>query len=375
MSIRVLIINETLQLGGAESLSVELANALVEQRMEVYFASFSGPLTKRLNPKIIFFEIPKYSLLSAKKIIDNISKIILEVNPNIIHSHGATLAVLTGISAHEIGSKSIKILTRHSRRPSRLPSFLATYLLNKYCDHIIAISNIWKQNLQKMGISSEKISVIPNFIDCEYIDKYYNSFNKEDIYKELNLSEGEPIITMVGRLIPEKRFDRFIKIIYLCSEKMKIRLTGLIIGDGPERNKLEKLATNYIDRVNIIFLGYQNDVYKYLFISNVFLFPSKEEVLPMALIEATAAGVPIVCSNILGNSDIVMHNYNGFLVNDKEEEYANFIIKILTDKDLATELSNNGKEIARKKFDKKIVINQVVSLYERLINEGIHYGK
>jgi len=374
-NMKVLIVNESLRLGGAESMSVELANALVRKNINIYFASATGPLVKRLNKDIDFFEIPKYSLFSARKIIDRLSKILLEIKPDIIHNQGATLSVLTGISLKKCKLKSVNILTHHSRTFTRLPNFLAVYLLNHYCDHIIAISQSKYIELQQIGIPINKISLIPNFIDCDKIGRQLKSFNKEEIRQELGLSENDIIFTMVGRLIPDKRFDKFIEIVTQCSIKLKKDIIGIIIGEGAMRKELEELAQKYSQSVKIYFLGYQRDIYRYLSISDIFLFPSEYEVLPMVLIEASASGVPIVCSNIPGNNDVVLNGNNGLLVKGSEKEYAKYINKILNDDNLSLKMSRNGIEMARSKFDRNIVVSNIILQYKKLLNSKDYMKK
>lgn len=367
-NMKVLIVNESLSLGGAESMSVELANALVEKNIKTYFTSAFGPLVNRLNKKIIFYEIPKYNLFSILGIINKLSNIILEIKPDIIHNHGATISIFVGIALKRSKLKSINILTHHSRRFTRLPHFLAVHLLNQYCDHIIAISQSKYIELQQIGIPINKISLFPNFIDCELMYKNICSYSKDTIYHQLNIPQDNYIITMVGRLIRAKRFDKFIKILAQCSIKLKKDVTGIIIGEGPMRKNLEELARNYSDKVKIYFIGYQEDVYKYLAISNIFLFPSEHEVLPMGLIEASASGIPIVCSNIPGNNEIVRNGYNGFLVNGSEKEYVDCINRILNNDDLALKMSRNGVKMAKSKFDRNIVVNNIILQYKKLLN-------
>jgi len=374
-NMKVLIVNESLSLGGAESVSVELANALADKNIKTYFTSASGALLNRLDKKIIFYEIPKYNLFSIFKIINKLSEIIFKIKPDIIHNQGATLSVLTGIALKKNRLKSINILTHHSRTFTRLPHFLAVYLLNHYCDYIIAISQSKYIELQLMGFSINKLSLIPNFVDCDLINTYTNSFGKGSIYQQLNISRDSYIITMIGRLIPVKRFDKFIEIIALCSKKLKKEVVGLMIGEGPMRKKLEELARNYSKKVKIYFLGYQEDIYKYLSISNIFLFPSEYEVLPMGLIEASASGIPIICSNIPGNNDIVQDGYNGFLLKGSEKEYVDCINRILNNDGLALKMSRNGIKMAKSKFDRNIVVNNVILQYKKLLNSKDYMKK
>jgi len=375
-NMKVLIINESLSLGGAESMSVELANALVGKNIKTFFTSAFGPLVNRLNKKIIFYEIPRYNLFSILEIINKLSKIIFKIKPDIIHNQGATLSVLTGMALKKSKLKSINILTHHSRTFTRLPHFLAVHLLNKYCDHIIAVSQSKYNELQQTGIPIHKISLIPNFIDYELIYKNICSYSEGAICNQLNIFQDNYIITMVGRLIHTKRFDKFIKILAQCSTKLNKDVVGIIIGEGPMRKKLEELARSYSKNVKIYFLGYQRDIYRYLSISNIFLFPSEhDEVLPMVLIEALASGVPIICSNIPGNNDVVRDGYNGFLVNGSDKEYVNCINKILNNDDLALEMSRNGIKMARSKFDKDIVISNIISQYKKLLNSKDYLKK
>lgn len=79
-NMKVLILNESLSLGGAESMSVELANALADKNIKTYFISASDTLLNRLDKKIIFYEIPKYNLFSIFKIINKLSELFLKLN-------------------------------------------------------------------------------------------------------------------------------------------------------------------------------------------------------------------------------------------------------------------------------------------------------
>ncbi|MEI6126465.1 MAG: glycosyltransferase, partial [Pseudomonadota bacterium] len=213
----------------------------------------------------------------------------------------------------------------------------------------------------------ELISIIPNFIDTENVLRKINSCSKSAVLQELNIQQGMPVITMIGRLVPGKRFDAFISILARCAETAKKKLAGLIIGDGPLRPELETLARKYSPTVDFHFLGYQRDVFKYLAVSDVFLFTTAHEVLPMALLEALSAGVPIVCSDIPQNRNIIQEGYNGYLAGAAEELYVDRILKILNNKNIAHALSAHGLEVAKTKFDKRIVLDETIKLYKKLM--------
>ena len=364
---KVLIVNESLDLGGVERGSIDLANALNRRNIKIYFASSPGILFEKLNPNIKFFKLPKFRIFSVWRIIKVLSKIISDIKPDIVHSQGATMAILSGIAIERSRVKSINILTRHTRQFHRMPQLASVYLLNKYCNHVIAISPSTKDNLIKAGIKCGA-SLIPAFIYCDKINQFIKSTDNNLVYKKLNISKNNYIVTIISRLIPDKKIDKFIKILAACSEPLDKKPVGLIIGKGPDEQELKKLAAQYKDKVRILFLGYQENIFEYLAISNIFLFPSgHQEVLPAVLVEALAAGVPVVCSNIFGNNEIVKHRHNGFLINHDINDYVQYVVKILKNKNLRLRLSVNGQKTARDKFDKKIIINKTLSLYRNIL--------
>ena len=368
---KVLIVNESLGLGGVQSSSIEQANGLVNRGLDVFFCSFPGVLQSRLSPRINYFQIPKWSISTSFKIFQTLSNIISTINPDIIHCHSATVGVLAGMAARRVGSKSLKILTDQSPSFSRrVPSPFAAYLLKRHFEHMIAVSRAKLRDLIKLGVVKERISLIPNMVDCNAIENKLECTNKEQVYRALEIDQNSYVISMAGRLVPAKGFDRFIRIIARVSEIHNIQFVGLIIGDGPARSELEAIAAHVMDVAKFCFLGFQENIFQYLAISNLVLFPSSwQEVLPMFLIESTTIGLPIVCSDIPGNRDIVRHGVNGFLVNHPgdEEQYCEYLLQLVTDQALAKEMSNSSRKIARDLFDKQVVIKNVIDLYQELV--------
>jgi glycosyltransferase involved in cell wall biosynthesis len=252
----------------------------------------------------------------------------------------------------------------------RKPAFLARCLFIKYFDHFFAISPEKQKGLFDLGVPNEKISVIPNFVDLKKVEDSVNFLKREDILNELGIKPGSKVIVCVGRLIPSKKFDLFIDILDECAKKMAGDIVGLIIGEGEDRKRLESLARS-LNRKNlrIIFLNYQRNIFKYLFVSDLFLFPSENEVLPMCLIEASAMGVPAVCSNIPANNHIVIDGETGFLAR-RREEYSIKALNVLSDTGLALRFSRKAQERARNVFDKQKVINDIVEIYKKELSSS-----
>jgi glycosyltransferase involved in cell wall biosynthesis len=365
---KILIINESLNLGGVERMTVVLANSMGElPGMSIHVAASDGLLRHSLNTAVHYHKLPRFNIFSLYRIVKELAAVIARVKPDIIHSQGASLGLLASIASKRSPHKTFHILTHHSRKSQRIPKNVANYFFGRYFDHMIAISRSKYDALIASGIKATNVSLIPNCIDCKQIRAEKEHINRRELLKEMGIDTNDIVIAMTGRLIPIKRFDLFITILADCSQLTGHRLHGLIIGDGPERGKLERLADTCKNTVDIRFLGYQKDVIKYLSISNLFLFPSTREVLPVALIEASAVGLPVICSHVVGNSDVITDNYNGFLVSGDHTAYSKKILELINNEHLYNTMSDNGIALVNKQFDKDVVINQIVSLYKQKV--------
>ncbi len=368
---RILVVNETLDLGGAETMAVELANGLSAlSNLELFFAAPKGILEERLASPIKHFSYSKYSFLKIFRIISEFKNILIKIKPDVIHSQGATVGVLVGIAARAIDKRIKLIMTHHSNEFVRVPKWLGAFLFNRYFDQFIAISRNKHQRMLSIGMPSSRVSLIPNFVNWEAIQKSIDGIKREDVLKDLGVNADAKVIITTGRLISGKRLEIFIEILSRCAKQTDKKIVGLIVGDGPERKKLERLA-GFSGRSNLkmLFLGFQKDVFKYLLASDVFLFTSESEVLPMCLIEACALGLPVVCSDIPGNDEIVEHGETGFLVKSDIAEYCEKVQKILNDDVFAAKLSEQSRKRAARLFEKKVVVDQIVEVYWKVLGE------
>ena len=367
--LRILILNEDLGLGGVETMTVQLANSLSEQaECDVFVAAADGPLSARLLPAVCFNDIPKLRPPTIPALVTALSAVIAHVRPQIVHSQGASIAFLARIAARREHHLALNVLTRHSRETEKLPAFVGNRLMKWSCNHVIAISGSTHDDLRGAGFDSASLSLIPNFLDLEHISTALQRSSLQDTRDNLYIDGHRPIIAMTGRLIPAKRFDRFIQILADVGRFGGEKPVGLVIGEGVARPQLQALAAQHAETADIRFLGYQEDIYPFLAVSNAYLFPSEHpEVLPMALIEALAAGLPIICSDIPGNRDIITHGYNGLIVNGPNLAYAEQVIRVLQDQQLAGFLSNNACSTARQTYDRRAVVNNILQLYKELV--------
>ena len=189
-------------------------------------------------------------------------------------------------------------------------------------DKIITVSKKTKTDLMAVK-SSEKSVVIPNGIDFNYINKINPSDEKSDII-------------FAGRLIKEKNVDILIKTIAIVKERIP-DIKCFIIGDGPERAKLERLVQELDIDNNVSFKGFMknyNDLISYMKASKVFVLPSTREGFGIVVIEANACGLPVVVVNHKMNaaSDLIINNKNGIISDFSKEDIAENIISMIDKK-------------------------------------------
>ncbi len=366
---RVLICGEVLHLGGAETASIDLANALAARGVEVAYSAAPGPLDARLAKAVRFEETPPLTRATALAFARRMAAILRDFRPDVVHTQGATLALAARAVASFSGRpRPAIVLTHHSTSYRRASAGVSRLLLRAACDQLVAISTLKQRQFLAMGFPAERVALIPNVVDCRAIASAASGADRERLARELGVSEADLVVAMVGRMIPGKGFDVFLRSVARAAEALQRPIVALAVGDGPERARLERAAASLPAPARAVFTGYRRDATALLSLASAVLFPSQlTEVLPMALIEASAAGVPIVCSDIPGNREVVTSGVNGELAGPGEESYAGALVRVLRDPNLARAMSEAGRRIALERFDEQVVLPRVIALYAEVV--------
>ena len=267
---------------------------------------------------------------------------------------------LIGVENYSFGSPLMDLLSK------TYTYTIGIKILESY-DKIVLL--YWKlaEQAKRLGLSEEKIWIIPNGIDVEKMLDYERQLDAESIKRKYGIAEGEKVILYVGRLVKMKRVEIVIEVIKkLLNANLKVK--GLIVGDGPQRAKLEKIARPISHHIK--FTGFlPEERFKCYYIADLFILPSLSEGLPTVLLEAASFGLPAVATNTNGIPDIVIHGKTGFLVNRwSYEQYADFAQLILSDDNLAKKLGENAKKHVENNFSWNIIAQKYETLYEDLLN-------
>ncbi|MFQ5800305.1 MAG: glycosyltransferase family 4 protein [Candidatus Hydrothermarchaeales archaeon] len=266
---------------------------------------------------------------------------------DIIHAHYAIPQGFAGALLKKFRKKPL-ILTVHG---SDLTILGASPLMRpilrwvlRSCDRIIAVSKYMKGMLKEFGVEEEKIRVIHNGVDIQPSPR-----------------GKERRIVFIGALVKQKGVDVLIRAFKKVKGKHE-DLKLLIVGDGPEREKLETFATK-LGLADVEFKGYVEDPNPVFSTQSVLVLPSRIEGFGIVALEAMARGVPVIASKTGGIVEIVTHEENGLLF-EKENHMtlARSLTEIFMDEKLRDKLVKNGKERV-KDFTWKKVVEETEDVY------------
>ena len=243
------------------------------------------------------------------------------------------------------------------------PADWFTHLPLYTADKVTALTEWEKDEIKKLGIPEEKITVIPNGIN---IDKFSKVKSGKNFREKYNI-EG-PMILFIGQPIRRKGLEYLIGAmpeIIKEFENVKCFFVGY-----RKNNKLEELCDKLNIKSNVIFLGFLSEQKKVeaLTAADIFVFPTLYEGFGTVVVEAMAAGCPVVTTNVAGNSEIVKNNRNGILVKPKSsEEISKAVIKLLKNNGTRKKMGSRNR-IEAKKYGWKNVAKKFEAVFEEVSN-------
>lgn len=302
---------------------------------------------------------------SYKKLKD----IIDHGNYQIIHCHTPVGGVLGRLAARKTRKEGTRVLYTahgfHFYRGAPLKNWLMYYPVEKICsffmDDLITI-NQEDYHIASKKYTSPKIHYLPGVgVDTSVFSPYaLTEEDRSSMRAALGVQPGQQMILSVGELIPRKNYHTAIDSI---AQLKPAQIRYYVCGQGVLRSEIEEYAKTQGVLDSVVFLGYRRDIPQICSCADVFLHTSYQEGLPVAVMEAMAAGVPIVASRIRGNVDLIEDGVNGFLCDPEDAAgFADKIRTLLDEPDLAAEFRKNGLEKI-KCYDKNIVEQQLREIY------------
>lgn len=301
---RILQIITELRPAGAEKVVMLLARGLQANGHELHIISLK-PLPEPPFNEIVHnlqeSGIPVYSLDLTRTFpwaALTLRRFIQVISPDIIHSHLFHPNLLTRISCRPAGCRLINTIHVADRRPGRWWQFLIDRLTRRQKVRFTAVSKAVAQfYAAKTGTKETNISVIYNGIQTP---SPLAEHQKLALRREWDLVNCQRVIGSAGRLAHQKGYDRLLELLPQMGERIPTgeRWGIIILGEGPERPTLEKLASAAPDNLQVRLPGFRYDAAQCIQAFDLFVMPSRYEGFGLSLAEAMASGIPVVAANV-----------------------------------------------------------------------------
>lgn len=322
---------------------------------------------ENMGIKVYNVPIPR-KITAIKEMISSykkIKKVCSENNYDILHCHSPIGGVLARFAFKDFRKKGGKLIYTahgfHFFKGAPIKNWIIFYPIEKFCSRYTdCLITINKEDYKRAkNFKAKEVKYVPGIgIDTKKIKDIKKN---RKILNEFNIKD-EVVLVSVGELSNRKNH----KVILKALEKVKGNFKYIICGQGAKKEELIKLSKELNLQEKVEFLGYRQDVKEILKASDIFCFPSKQEGLPVALMEAMASGLPVICSDIRGNKDLIEDKKGGYLLKSYDmDEYSIKIQELIENKVLREEMGNFNLEKI-KNFDRKKVNTIMEEIYNEL---------
>lgn len=371
--------------GGSERYILSLAERLHNRECMFYLGySMNGPMLEQVKELgIQAFHFPMgspYDFKAAKRL----AALCRLYSIDVVHTHFLRENYVS-IFSRFFGNRAKLVNTSHLITEKSLALRLSNRLLTRFDGSIIAVCAAGREQMIAEGLSPRKIEVIYNGVDVDYWSERICS----NIRKELGIGEDDFVITSAGRFTEEKGHRFLIESIKTfrdmsnaCSASESSGCNGsaadtlqkirfILAGDGELLEECRDLAEAYGVSEYIIFPGFRNDIRNILKGSDLYVSPSKSEAMSLSIIEALAAGLPVIATNVGGAPEIINdQNGCGALVEYGDtESFAGAVLMLLQDRDFYNKCRDKAYKTAREKFNLDNTARETYNLYIRLLKK------
>jgi len=366
----VYIVN-SLNLGGTENLVVQMSLAFqVDYTVSVICLDEPGLWAQKLRdegiPVYCFWRQPGIDLAMATKI----AKYCKKHKVGLIHAHQCTPWFYAALSRVLYPSPKL-LFEEHGRhypeRYSWKKNIINRWVIEKLTTKIVAVSADVRQRLvQYEGVSQNRIDVVYNGVSPP---PRISKDRRELLRRQLGLQPEDFVIGTVGRLDPIKNIPLLLKAL-ADVRHTHTSVKSLLVGDGPERQQLQKITVSLNIEESTIFVGYRKDATDLLQCMDLFVLCSFSEGTSMALLEAMAAGIPAIVTDVGGNPELITNNVNGWVIpTDSPVDLIRAIDEALENKEHTANMAENGQQRFHSSFTFDSMLQNYGRYYEELMNQ------
>lgn len=301
------------------------------------------------------------------RVVPALRRAAARVEPDLIVTHQVKSHLLLKLSRLWRRSPWVAFHHGYTRTMARVRVYNQMNRLSlPYADRVITVCGAFAGELTKAGVRAERILVQHNSIRPE---KAAGPEEAEALRARLGVSGEERVVLAVGRLSAEKAHADLLSAFRLLPEAapgVKVKL--VIVGDGPERVRLEEAAAAHDLSDKVLFVGQISDVSPYYAAADVLALPSHTEGSPYVLLEAMAAGLPVVATAVGGVPEMVADEESALLVPARDPRaMAAALARVLTDGRLARGLAANASALVTTRYSPETYVRSLLGIYREVI--------
>lgn len=386
--VRVLHLLPDLQMGGGQQVLQRHIEAMSSEYVEHHVASFlpadeMAPAFRKAGA--ILHPLGPWSWLTAPVVLVKLIRLIGRESIDVLHTNGTPVDLLHGLLASlmsrvphvttlhgmrlELGSISLRPRSLLFRAWGGLGRLLTRRLMRLTRNRVIAVSDSvlenWKSYLRDCLIPASAAEVVYSGVPVYTLASGSDAAVLRDLRNELSLPDAAPLLISISRLVPSKRNSLLIPILQKVRARVpEVRL--LVVGEGPERETLEKRTAEAGLEDAISYIGQRSDVPRLLELADVLVFPSNREGFGLVALEALAAGTPVVASNL---PSLQLLEDQGLAVqrigDGSASSFSDAITRLLFDRAATRALGERSREIVARHWD----IRASARRYERIYLE------
>ena len=349
--------------GGAERVVAMLVASLADRGHEVALIAPHGALDEDLRDVAhLRFESDDHGRrgVGAMRSAVQVASAIRRVRPDVIHAQNvkATVIARAGKAMAIQRDRPALLATFHGVLASEYPS--AARLL-RAADHVACVSTDLLEGIAAAGLPRRRASLIRNAVA---LPAPLSTPRRAALDGEFGLTDA-PVITIAGRLVPQKAHERFVVAARRIVDEMPdVRL--LIVGEGPRKDEIERLllTAELGDRVRLT--GGRSDAREFLARSDVVVFSSSWEGLSIAALEALAAGTPVVSTDVQGMHELLIGGAGAVVPLDDGTALGERILTLLRDPTEHERMGRAGRALIENDYSLERMVDAYESVYELL---------
>jgi len=371
---RVMLFTDSFLRGGTERQFVRLVRGLDRSQFEILIACLHrrGPLlseVESLGVSIVEFPINSLYNFQAAKLFVQLVRFLHREQIQIVHAFDFYTSVFA-VPAALIAGVPVVLASRRELLNLRSPwQQRAIRIACRLATRVVVNSRAAGRDLGSLKSGSQRrIELLPNCIDLLEFERRMSS---GEVRRELGLSPRSIVIGALGNLRPEKDLETFL----LAARGILDAIPSaefLVIGDGPARDNLERLASDLRISESVHFLGERSDVSDLLAALDILVMTSYTESFPNAILEAMAMGKPVVATNVGGIPELVEEGQTGFLVSPRDPEaIADRVLSLSRDSARRQQMGRAARARVESNFTVQAVIARLEGIYVRLLRERL----